>query len=114
MSCRADKCLMFQIWNMVDRIPKRFITLARMPFHRASVDDLDYTARVRNASEFLNIACNVGNGGPAHAEHFRQEFLRQFNGIALRTVRRLQQPSAKSRLDRVHRVACGGYAVLLQ
>lgn len=72
-----------------------------------SIDDLNPAAAVVDEAKFLKLSGQHRDRGPLHAEHFGEEFVRQGYDVAVASVVRLQQPSAKARRDLMEGVAAG-------
>jgi hypothetical protein len=72
-----------------------FVALAGKSSEGCSIHNGDNATSVGDHAPILHFARNVSDGGPADAEHFSQQFLRQCHRIASGAVRRLQQPTQK-------------------
>ena len=77
-----------------------------------AIDDGDRpTARVNKADAFQQVD-GVGHARPPNAQHDRQEFVRQGEGVAIGPVVRHQNPARQSLLDLAPSVGHGGIAGL--
>src|ERR1700704_6495125 len=84
---------------------QRLVTLARHRLQGIQIKDLDDAARVADGAGGLYFARHLGDRGAPNAEHFREEFLSEIDGLALGAVAGLKQPTAEPRLDVVQRIA---------
>src|SRR5262245_40819301 len=81
------------------------VAFAGNVFERRAVEDLDVTAAVADQAGALQEASRDGHRGAPHAEHLSEKLLRQRDDIAVDAVVRLQQPTAKSGLEAMQRIA---------
>src|SRR5262249_5728639 len=81
------------------------VAFAGNVFERRAVEDLDVTAAVADQAGALQEASRDGHRGAPHAEHLSEKLLRQRDDIVVDAVVRLQQPTAKSGLEAMQRIA---------
>jgi hypothetical protein len=74
-------------------------------FERRAVDDVDEPPAVADQAGAVQEASRDGHRGAPHAEHLSEKLLRQRDDIAVDAVVRLQQPTAKSGLEAMQRIA---------
>jgi nitrogen-specific signal transduction histidine kinase len=84
------------------------IALARQLFELRSVEHGDFSPRITNDAQLLQLAGRLGDAFAAHAEHVRDELLRHLQLIARETIERQQQPAAQLLFERVMPVADRG------
>jgi len=66
------------------------VALAADVFERRAIQDLDVTAPVADQAGALQEARRDGHCGAPHAEHLPEKLLRQWDGIAVDAIVRLQ------------------------
>src|ERR1700730_9011113 len=100
------------LWRCVDQIvlltrvlPQCLIAFAGQSFERFEIGDLDNATGIADCTCRLYLTGDLGDRGPAHAEHLGEEFLREHDRVALGSVTGLQQPPAEPRLDLMQGIA---------
>ena len=77
-------------------------------FQPGMIDDADVAAPVADEAAPLQGGGRRGDPDPAHAEHVREELLREVEFPRADAIARHQQPAREARLDPVKAIARGG------
>src|SRR6185312_17435112 len=83
----------------------RAVTLAGSFPQTLDVEKANVAARVFDQARLLQRVGDDRNARAAHAEHLREELLRQHQIVAIGKIAHAQEPAAHARFDRVAGVA---------